>query len=74
MSRTLLQDADGRVPHSAMMTFWSRALLLTGDEHLGIHLAEAAPMRSFEVHAYAMLSSSTLREALRRACRYQPSC
>ena len=71
VSRSLLQDADGRVPHSAMMKFWNRALVLTGDEHLGIHLAEAAPMQSFEVHAYAMLSSSTLREALRRACRYQ---
>ncbi len=34
-------------------------------------LKEAAPIRSFEVHAYAALSSSTLRKAYRRASRYQ---
>ena len=71
ISHALLQNADGRVPHSSMMRFWQRARDLTGDDHLGIHLAEAAPIPSFEVHAYAMLSSPNLREAYRRACRYQ---
>ncbi len=69
--RTVLDDADGRVPHSAMMVLWDRAQAVTGDDHLGIHLAEVAPIRSFEVHAYALLSSPTLRDAYRRACRYQ---
>lgn len=45
--------------------------MVTRDDHLGIHLAEAVPIQSFEVHSYALLSSSTLREAYRRACRYQ---
>jgi lambda repressor-like predicted transcriptional regulator len=71
ISRATLQNADGRVPHSAMMLFWERARMITGDNHLGIHLAEAAPIQSFKVHSYAMLSSSTLCEAYRRACRYQ---
>lgn len=71
ISRATLQNADGRVPHSAMMLFWERARTITSDDHLGIHLAEAVPIQSFEVHSYALLSSSTLREAYRRACRYQ---
>ena len=71
ISRSVLEDPDGRVPHRAMMALWNRAREVTGDDHLGIHLAEAAPLESFEVHAYALLSSPTLREAYRRACRYQ---
>lgn len=71
ISRGVLADPDGRVPHRAMMELWSRAQTATGDDQLGIHLAEAAPLESFEVHAYALLSSPTLRDALHRACRYQ---
>ncbi len=71
ISPSALQDSEGRLPHGSMMRWWQRACELTGDEHLGIHLAEAAPLKSFEVHAYAMLSSADLREAYRRASRYQ---
>src|SRR5574341_441762 len=71
ISRATLQNADGRVPHSAMMMFWEHARMVTGDEHLGIHLAEVVPIQAFEVHSYALLSSATLRDAYRRACRYQ---
>jgi AraC-like DNA-binding protein len=71
ISRGVLADPDGRVSHQAMMVFWNRASAVTGDDHLGIHLAEAAPVESFELHAYALLSSPTLRDAYRRACRYQ---
>jgi AraC-like DNA-binding protein len=52
-------------------SFWSGALEATGDEALGLHLAEIAPLESFEGHGYALLSSGSLREAYRRACRYQ---
>jgi len=69
--RSVIKDPEGRIPHGAMMLLWDRARAVTGDNHLGIHLAEAAPIRSFEVHAYALLSSPTLREAYQRACRYQ---
>lgn len=71
ISRTVLDNADGGIPHTAMMTFWQEALALTGDDSLGLHLAETAPLESFGVHAYALQSSPTLREAFRRACRYQ---
>lgn len=67
----VLDDTDGRIPHSRMMRLWEEAAAATGDAHLGIHVAEAAPLESFEVHAYAVLSSPRLRDAFRRACRYQ---
>ena len=69
--RSVLRDADGHVPHSAMMRVWDHARAIIGDNHIGIHLAESAPIQSFEVHSYAMLASPTLRDAYRRACRYQ---
>lgn len=70
-NRSILQDADARIPHRAVMQFWHEAQATTHDDHLGMHLAEAAPIESFGVHAYALISSPTLREAFRRACRYQ---
>ena len=71
IARSVLADPDGEVSHRAMMLLWERASAVSGDDHLGIHLAEAAPIASFEVHAYALLSSPTLREAYRRGCRFQ---
>lgn len=53
------------------MALWHQAEEATGDNNLGIHLAQAAPISSFEVHAYAVLSSPSLRDAYRRAARYQ---
>ncbi len=67
----LLQDADGRLPHQSMMAFWKIILAETQDNCLGLHLAEVAPIQSFEIHAHALLSSPSLRDAFRRACRYQ---
>ncbi len=71
IDRARLKDVDGRIPHRAMMLFWQCAERQCSDTNLGLHLAEAAPIRSFEVHAYALLSSPTLRDAYLRACRYQ---
>jgi hypothetical protein len=66
-----LEDTDGRIPHRTMMALWQAAAELSGDPDVGIHVAEAAPVASFAVHADALLSSPTLREAYRRGCRYQ---
>lgn len=68
---SVLKNPDGRIPNHTVMLLWKHMLAATRDDQLGIHLAEAAPIQSFEVHAYAMLSSPTLRDAYRRACRYQ---
>ena len=67
----VLKNVEGHISARVMGDLWRGALEASGDEHLGIHLAEAAPIRSFGVHAYALLSSATLRQAFRRASRYQ---
>ncbi len=71
IATSLLEEPDGRVPHGAMMALWGAATTLTEDELLGFHVALAAPIESFDVHAYAVLSSPDLRAAYSRACRYQ---
>jgi AraC-like DNA-binding protein len=43
----------------------------TGDQNLGLHLAERAELGLFDVHFYAMASSPTLRTGFERLCRYQ---
>lgn len=71
ISPGMLADPDERVPGGSMARIWELAVALTGDDCLGMHVAAAAPISSFEVHAYAILSSPTLRDAYPRACRYQ---
>jgi len=71
ISRRIPVDPDERLPRGSMAKLWDLAIALTDDDHLGMHLAAATPIQSFDVHAYAMLSSPTLRDAYMRACRYQ---
>ena len=68
---SILADPEGHLPPGSMTKFWDRAVAITGDERLGMHVAVAAPINAFDVHAYAMLSSPTVRDAYHRACRYQ---
>ena len=67
----VLRDVEGRISGQVMGELWRCAQETTGDEYLGLHLAEAALVGAFEVYSYAMVSSATLRAAYRRACRYQ---
>lgn len=67
----ILADPEGRLPPGSMARLWDRAVALTADDRLGMHVAMAAPINAFDVHAYAILSSPTLRDAYCRACRYQ---
>jgi AraC-like DNA-binding protein len=68
---SVLDDPDATVRAGLVAAFWEHALDRTGDDMLGLHLAESAPIQTFDVHAYALLSSPSLREAYRRASRYQ---
>src|SRR5262245_24360525 len=68
-----LSNLDTPLPDGAMAKFWERAVQSTGDELLGMHVALAAPVSSFDVHGYALLSSATLRAAYQRACRDRKS-
>jgi AraC-like DNA-binding protein len=71
VSRAALVEPERYLPGGTMQAVWARALEMTRDDCLGLHLAMAAPVDAFDLHAYAMLSSPTLRDAFARACRYQ---
>jgi len=67
----VLADPDARVPALAVMNMLAGASESIGDSSLGLHLAERADIASFDIHAYAMLSSPTFGAACERLCRYQ---
>lgn len=60
---SIIADLDAHLPPRSMPKLWERAVAMTNDDCLGIHIAEATPVNAFDVHAYAMLSSPTLRDA-----------
>ena len=64
-------DPDARLPMSVGPALLARAAEATGDEHVGLHLAEKADLAAFDVVFYAMSSSPTLGAAYERVCRYQ---
>jgi AraC-like DNA-binding protein len=66
-----LRDPDVRVPMRAVLRLIDGAVAETGDDNLGLHLAEHADLGSGDVHFYAMLASRTLGDAYGRLCRYQ---
>lgn len=66
-----LHDHDAAVPMSVCVGLLAEAGRATGDDNLGLHLAEQADIGSFDVHFYAMVSSPTLGAAFERVCRYQ---
>lgn len=71
LDEEILADPDARVPARVVMEMLAAGVERTGDADLGLHLALAAPLADFELHAYAMRSSATLGAALERLCRYQ---
>jgi len=66
-----LLDPDATVPMSVCVGLLAEGVRATGDDNLGLHIAEQAELGSFDVHFYAMVSSPTLGAAFERVCRYQ---
>jgi AraC-like DNA-binding protein len=71
IGREMLLDPDATVPMSACVGLLADAVRETGDDTLGLHVAERAELGSFDVHFYAMVSSPTLGAAFEHLCRYQ---
>jgi AraC-like DNA-binding protein len=59
------------VPMSVCVDLLTEGVKATGDDNLGLHIAEQAELGSFDVHFYAMVASPTLGAAFERVCRYQ---
>lgn len=66
-----LADPDARVPAAQVMRVLLEGVARTGDDHLGLHLAAHAPLETFDVHTYVVLSSPTLGAGYERLARYQ---
>jgi len=65
-----LEDPDVRVPETASREAWRLAMSITGDEAIGLHVAEWLPRGSLDLIEYAFRSSATLGDGLVRLARY----
>lgn len=68
---SLPSDPLARVPLDAVVRLWRAAALQTGDNSFGLHMGEQVEPGSFNVVAYTLLSSGSLREALGHMQRFQ---
>lgn len=66
-----LQDKEHAIPTQLYLDLWQRAVELTGDDYLGLHVGEVIRPGKYGVLGYAMMSCETLGEALLRQQRYQ---
>jgi AraC-like DNA-binding protein len=65
-----LDDTERMIPVEGMLAAAERAIALTGDVCLGLHMAENARPEWFGLHTYLASTSATLREALGRVIRF----
>jgi AraC-like DNA-binding protein len=65
-----LEDPDALFPERALHEAWRIASALTGDEALGLHLAEQLPRGTLDLVEYSFRASNTLGGALERLARY----
>jgi len=65
-----LTDPDLRVPETASRDAWRLAMTITGDEAIGLHVAEWMPRGSLDLIEYALRTSATLADGLDRLAHY----
>ena len=65
-----LKDPDVRVPEAASREAWRLAMAMTGDEAIGLHVAQWLPRGSLDLIEYAFRTSATLGDGLDRLARY----
>jgi AraC-like DNA-binding protein len=70
LTERLLADPDGRVGTTPVWRLWRLAIDRIADEELGIHIAGGMRIRTAGLAGYAMLYSTTIRQALHRLTRY----
>jgi AraC-like DNA-binding protein len=61
---------DERYPVTKLMELLDAAVACTGDAQLGLHIAETASPRRFDLLNYIFTHSADVRESMRRAQRY----
>jgi AraC-like DNA-binding protein len=66
-----IEDKKVRFKHRANTQFWQVAESVTGDQFIGLHVAEHIPLYKGQVLEYLFLSSQTFADGLSRALSYQ---
>jgi AraC-like DNA-binding protein len=67
---SLLEEPDERVARKIMYELWAEIEEQSGDDAVGLHIAEHTKQGAFAVLDYAVRNSPTLREGYRRIERY----
>ncbi len=67
----LLTDPDARIPQDRMTRLWQRAVIQSGNPAVGLNMAKVIRPAHFNVVAFSLMSSSSLREGFARIVRYQ---
>lgn len=70
LSPEQLLDLDARLPPATADRLWHHAARLSGDELLGVHVAEGFSPAELGGLGYAVRSSATVGESYRRVARY----
>lgn len=65
-----LLDPDARLPIASELRLWREAVRLSGDDDLGLHLAEGAQVGDFGGLGFAVRSSKTLVAGYERVIRF----
>ncbi len=66
-----LEDPELRIPYAVLDTLLERAVALTGDDDLGLHLARLPVVDPDDAASLVILTSANLRESMERGCRFQ---
>jgi AraC-like DNA-binding protein len=66
-----LDDPEARIPYAVLDSLLERAVEVTGDDNLGLHMARMGEVDPDDAAGLVVLTSATLRESLERGCRYQ---
>lgn len=70
LDRAVLDDPDARLPHPVVRAFWREAIRETGDEAIGLHVAQRVRPAVFDALGYVFRFSRTLGDGLGRLARY----
>jgi AraC-like DNA-binding protein len=66
-----LQAPDARVPRASLTRLWRLAVEATNDACFGLSVSRFTTQTSFHALGYAVLASTTLKEAFERIIRYR---
>jgi len=72
LTRTDVDDPDGRLAGEQVAMLWREAIRRSGDPELALHAAEAVPFGAYRVIDFLAASAPSVGEGLARVARYFP--